>query len=150
MLLLDKMRTLAMADATLRAALFNPTNNTFRWFDTQLNPGYINQGTCVSVRQVSTVPLYSMQGQLASEMARVQIDVRDLNSVTAKNVAADICDWLAGVSFNDLSPFESPATSSRDGQNIKLNQRSSQDFNVQPTPAWVETLDYRILNDQKN
>lgn len=136
-----------MQDATLRAYLYNPADNTFRWFDTQLPPGYINQGTCVTVRQVSTVPLYAQGGRLATDQPRVQIDVRDLDSPKAKKVAGAINDWMGTVSFMDSNQFDSPPTSPPKVANFLLNQRSSQDFNVTPTPAWVETMDWRCFNN---
>ena len=148
--LLEKMRLLAMADPTLQGYLYNASNNTFRWFDTQLQPGYINQGTCVTVRQVSTVPIYANSGMLATDQPRVQIDVRDLNSNQAKVVAKAVDDWLQGVSFMTTNQFESPPTTPNQFPNFKLSQRNWQDFDVRPTPAWVETLEYRVFNNLNN
>jgi hypothetical protein len=147
MLLLTKMRLLAMADSTLQGYVGNPANGTFRWFDTQLPQGYINQGTCVTVRQVSDVQLYTQQGPIELDQVRVQIDVRDLSSVQAKTVANYINQWLSTVSFASAAQFLSPPQVPYNCPNFKLLQRSSQDFNVQPTPAWVETTDFRIFNN---
>ena len=145
--LLAKMRTLAAADTTLQGYLYNPMNNTFRWFDTQLPQGYINQGTCVTVRQVSNVQTNVQEGRIALDQVRVQIDIRNLNSMQAKTVASAIDTWLGTVSFASDAQFLSPPTTPPNCPNFKLMQRSSQDFNVTPQPAWVETLDYRIFNN---
>ena len=148
--IIEKMRTLAMADATLRGYLYNSLNSTFRWFDTQLQPNYIQQGTCVTARQISAVSINAQKGRLATDQPRVQIDVRDLDSAKAKKVAAAIDDWLGTVSFMSNAQFISPPTTPPNFPNLKLNQRSSQDFDVQPTPAWVETLEYRIFSNLNN
>jgi hypothetical protein len=147
MSVIEKLRMLAITDSTMRGYLYNSANNTFRWFDTQLPQGYINQGTCVCTRQISDVPIYANSGRLATDMPRVQIDVRDLNSVQAKTVAAYIDTWFGTISCMSENQFDSPPTPPPSCPNFKLNQRSSQDFNVQPTPAWVETLEYRIYNN---
>ena len=145
--IIEKMRLLAMQSSALQAYLYNPVNNTFRFFDTQMPPGYINQGTCVTARQISTVPMYAQSGRLATDQPRVQIDVRDLESAKAKTVAAAVDDWLGTVSFMDSAQFDSPPSTPPSFPNFKLNQRSSQDFTVQPTPPWVETLEWRIFNN---
>ena len=148
--IIEKIRLLAMADATLRGYLYNSVNGTFRWFDTQLQLGYIMQGTCVTARQVSTVPMYAQGGRLATDQPRVQIDVRDLDSTKAKKVAAAIDDWLGTVSFMSDAQFTSPPTTPPNFACFKLNQRSSEDFAVQPIPAWIETLEYRIFSNLNN
>jgi hypothetical protein len=147
MLLLTKMRTLAMADATIRGYLFNPINNVFRWFDTALPQGYIMQGTCVTVRQVSDVQEYTQTAPISLDQVRVQIDVRDRSSVQAKTVANYINSWLGTVSFASDAQFLSPPQTPINCPNFKLLQRSSMDFSITPNPPYVETSDWRIFND---
>jgi hypothetical protein len=144
--LLAKMRTLAMADATLAAALTG-TNGTFRWFYVQLPKGYIYQGTCVTVMQVSDVQLYTQQAPINLDQVRVQINVFDLDSIQAQQIANYINSWLATVSFASNAQFLSPPQTPINFPNFKLSQRSGLDYNVQPQPAWVETTDFRIFND---
>jgi hypothetical protein len=148
--IITKMRALAAMDATLQSYLYNAANNTFRFFDTQMPPGYIQQGTCVTARQISTVSMYAQNGRLATDQPRVQIDVRDLDSAKAKKVAAAIDDWLGTVSFMSDAQFTSPPTTPPNFACFKLNQRSSEDFAVQPIPAWIETLEYRIFSNLNN
>lgn len=148
MLLLTKMRLLAMADPAMSAVLYNPSNNTFRWMDTQLWQGYINQGTCVRVRQISDVLPYCQTGPLSLDLVMVQVDVGDLDSAKAKKFAEYlIFNFFPNANFAVGNQFTSPPTAPPPAMNIKLGQRSSQDFAVQPTPPWVETLTYRVANN---
>lgn len=148
MLLLTKMRTLAMADATLQAALYNPTNNTFRWMDTQQWQGYINQGSCVRVRQLGDALPYCQTGPLSLDMVMVQVDVGDLDSPTAKRLAEYLVfKFFPVANFTLDNQFQSPPITAPPAPNFKLGQRSTQDFAVQPTPPWVESLTYRITNN---
>lgn len=147
-LLLQKIRTLAQQDAQLQTYLYNSANGTFRLFDTQLPQGYINQGTCITMQQISDIQEYVQQGPIALDQVRVQFDVRDLNSVQAKTVANYFNSWLATVSFASDAQFLSPPQTPPNVPNYKLSQRSSIDYEVTPTPAWVETTDWRIFNNQ--
>jgi hypothetical protein len=145
--LLQKMRTLAMSDATLQGYLLSGTNNTFRWFETQLPKGYIYQGACVTVQQISDVLPYHQQGPIALDWVRVQINIWDLDSVEAKAIAAYlIATWFPSVSFASDAQFLSPPQTPPNCPNFKLSQRGVLDYSVQPEPAWVETLDYRVGN----
>jgi len=81
------MRTLAQSDATLQAALLG-SNGTFRWFDTQLPKGYVGQGTCVTVQQISDVLAYAQSGPISLDWVRVQINIWDVDSVWAKALAS--------------------------------------------------------------
>jgi hypothetical protein len=147
MTLEQKMRTLAQLDAGLQGYLYNPVNNTFRWFDTQQIQGYLKAGTCVSVMRVGTVPMYAQTGRLATEQVRIQIDVRDLDSDQAKVVAAYIDTWLGTVSFMSSAQFDSPPATPTSFPNFKLNQRNTTEFQVQPVLAWTSMLEYRIYNN---
>ena len=141
------MRTLAQLDAGLQGYLYNPVNNTFRWFDTQQIQGYIKAGTCVSVMRVGTVPMYANSGMLATEQVRIQFDIRDLDGDKAKEVAAYIDMWLGTVSFFSPNQFDSPPAPPPSFPNFKLNQRNTTEFQVQPVLAWTSMLEYRIFND---
>ena len=141
------MRTLAQLDAGLQGYLYNPVNNTFRWFDTQQIQGYIKAGTCVSVMRVGTVPMYANSGMLATEQVRIQFDIRDLDGDKAKEVAAYIDMWLGTVSFFSPNQFDSPPTAPPSFPNFKLSQRNTTEFQVQPVLAWTSMLEYRIFND---
>jgi hypothetical protein len=145
--LLQKMRTLAMQDATLQGYLLGG-NGTFRFFDTQLPQGYIYQGTCVTVQQISDVLMYAQSGPLSLDWVRVQVNVWDLDSVRAKQLAAYlVASWFPSVDFSTESMFLSPPGPPLAAANFKLSQRGVLDFSVQPTPAWVETIDMRICNN---
>lgn len=147
MTLEQKMRTLAQLDTGLQGYLYNPSNNTFRWFDRQVPQGYIQQGTCVSVLRVSTISRYAQTGRMADEQVMMQIDVRDFDPVQAAEVCAYISTWLGTVSFMDSNQFDSPPTTPNRFPNFQMNQRSGMDYNVQPKPAYVEMLQYRIFNN---
>lgn len=145
--LLQKMRLLAMADATLQGYLLG-TNGTFRWFDAQLPKGYIYQGTCVTVQQVSSVLDYVQSGPLALEWARVQVNIWDMDTVVAKDVANYLQNsWFPRVDCMTDSQFTSPPGPPLQAANFKLSQRGVLDYSVQPAPAWVETQDWRIANN---
>ena len=149
--LLQKMSMLAMADSTLQSYL--GAGNEFRWFDTQLPKGFVNQGACVTVQQVSTVPMYVQEGPLAMEEARVQINIWALEnaegtgSVIPKQIANYLClAWFPSVSFASPAQFLSPPQTPPNFPNYKLSQRGVIDYSTQPDPAWVETIDMRVWN----
>ena len=143
----QKMRMLAMADATLQGYLLG-SNGTFRFFDVQLPKGYIYQGSCLTVQQISSVTDYVQNGPTQIEWARVQINCWDLDSVRAKQLANYLCSsWFPAVDFVSDSMFLSPPGPALQSPNFKLSQRGVLDFSVQPQAAWVETLDYRIGNN---
>ncbi len=145
--LLQKMRTLAQQDSILLGFLLGE-NGTFRWFDTQLPKGYVAQGTCVTVMQVSDVLDYVQNGPISLDWVRVQINIWDMDSVTAKNLAAYLVgNWFPAVDFVTASMFQSPPGPPLQSPNFKLSQRGFLDFDIQPTQAWCEQLEYRIGNN---
>ena len=140
-----KLRTLASANAILAVDL---GTSPFRWYDRRLvqgalappNPTMTGPTTCVRVLRVSTIPLYSQGGLQTEEHVRLQIDVIDYDPETARQVAADIDTFLAGVSFMSATP-----TNITQAPNFKLGQRAGMEYQLDP-PAYVETLDYRVWN----
>ena len=145
--LLQKMRMLASADATIQSYCLG-TNGTFRWFDTQLPKGYVQQGTCVRVRQISSLLYYVQNGPINQDQVQVQIDVLDMSSTTAKALAAYLVStWFPSVDFTTGSQFLSPPGPPLASPNFKLSQRSGLDYTVLPEAPYVETLTYRIWNN---
>jgi hypothetical protein len=141
------MRMLAMPDPVLQSYLLG-SNNTFRWFDSQLPKGYINQGTCVTVMQVSSVLDYYQGGPSALEWVRVQVNIWDMDSVKAKTLANYLQNtWFPSVCFTSAAMFQSPPLPAPSAANFKLSQRGVLDYSVQPTAAWVETQDWRVANN---
>ncbi len=146
------MRTLAQQDAVLWSYFGNDTNGTFRWFDRQLTPGYLLIGqTCVRVRRISTIRMYSHETQTASSLCslsnpRFQIDVLDFEAERARAAATAIIDWLTTVAdFSSDAQFGSPPTTPFRRPNTILNQRGDMEFTTQP-PAYIETLDVRVFD----
>lgn len=142
-----KIRTLAAANTTLQAFFGTPI---FRWFDRQLPPGYIDQGTCVRILRVSTARQYShgtSTRRTVSRLAqpRFQIDVLDMDPERASSAATAIADWLAEVDFSSNAQFDSPPTSPTRHPNFVLNQRAGMEPKPDP-PVYVEMLDVRIFN----
>ena len=145
--LLQKMRVLAQPDAVLQGYLLG-ANNTFRWFDTQLPKGYINQGACVTVQQISSVLDYVQSGPLALEWVRVQVNIWSFDSVQAKQIANYLQNtWFPSVCFTSDAQFQSPPLPAPAAANFKLSQRGVLDFSVQPQSAWVESQDWRVANN---
>jgi len=143
----QKLRLLAGADATIQGYLLG-SNGTLRWFDTQLPKGYVGQGTCVTVQQISDVLTYVQNGPLNLDLIRIQINVTDMDSVTAKNLANYITlGFLPNANCAVDNQFTSPPTTAPPAANFKLSQRGVLDYNVQPTAAWTEILDFRITNN---
>lgn len=151
-----KLRTLAMADATLQADLGAPP--LFRWFDTAIPQGVIQRGPCVRVLRISTLWLYAQSlppggspmttppgGLLNLSQPRFQIDVMALDPEQARAVAADIIAFMATADLASYAQFDSPATTPRQFPNFLLNQRHGADFQEQ-APISIETLDYRMFN----
>ena len=144
--ILQKIRMLALQDATLQSYLLG-SNGTFRFFDTQLPKGYVGQGTCVTQQQISDVLDYCQSGPLSLDWVRVQINVWDMDSVVAKQLAAYlVAGFFPAANFTVENQFQSPPTPAPPGPNFKLSQRGVLDFSVQPQAAWVETLDFRVGN----
>lgn len=142
-----KMFKLARADATLQDYLLG-ANNTMRWFPLQLPKGYVYQGSCVVVRQISSILPYAMTGPMSMDWVMMQFDCIDLDSLTAQALANYlVLGWLPSNNFMVNNQFTSPPTVPPPAMNIKLSQRSSLLYEVQPQPAWVETLTVRIANN---
>lgn len=145
--LVDKMIILARADATLQGYLLG-SNNTFRMFPIQLQKGYINQGSCVVVRQIADVLPYCQSGPLSLDGVQMQIDCYDLNQITAQQLANYlVLGFFPRSNFTVDNQFQSPPTPAPPAPNFKLGQHSSLIPLVQPQTAWVETLTYRIFNN---
>lgn len=143
-----KLRTLAQQDVVLQSFFF--TANQIRWFDRQLQPKYINAGSCVRVTRISTIRLYShetAQRSQQNELAwvRFQIDVLDLDAERARQAANAVTDWLATISLASNAQFSSPVTSPTGYPNQVLGQRAGMEPRTDP-PAYVESLDIRVLN----
>jgi hypothetical protein len=142
-----KMFTLARADATLQGYLLGD-NNTFRWFPLQLQKGYINQGSCVVVRQMSDVLPFCLTGPLNLDGVLMQIDCYDLDSLRAQALAEYlVLNYFPTANFAVDNQFQDPPQSAPPAQNIKLGQRSDLSPQVQPQVAWVESLTYRLTNN---
>ena len=142
-----KMFSLARQDATLQGYLLG-SNGTFRWFPVQLPKGYIYQGSCVVVRQISDVLPYVQQGPIQLDGVMMQLDCRDLDSLRAQALATYlVTQWFPSVSFASDAQFLSPPQTPPSCPNFKLSQRGVIDYEAQPETPWVETLTYRITNN---
>lgn len=145
--LLQKLRMLAQMDTTLQGYLLG-SNSTFRWFDTQLPKGYVGQGTCVTVQQISDVLSYAQSGPLSLDWVRIQVNVWDMDSIVAKNLANYlVLGFFPGANCTVLNQFTSPPTTAPPAPNFKLSQRGVLDYSVQPTAAWTEIIDFRVGNN---
>lgn len=143
------MRTLAQQDTAL-LSFFRGSNNTFRWFDRQLQPGYIEEGACVRVLRVATPRLFTKETEAQRSQNRManprfQIDVLCKDAERARSAAAAICDWLATADFSSNDQFVSPPTTPTRHPNLILNQRAGMEPQTQP-PVFVESLDIRIFD----
>ncbi len=142
-----KMRTLAAADTELQAFLGSP----FRWFDRQLEPKYIDRGTCVRVRRVSTLIEHAKETRTRRSISSqtrplFQIDVLDTDPERGRSAAAALTDWFGRVDFSSDSQFASPPTTPTRHPNYVLNQRAGMEPQTSPIRVYVETLDVRIFN----
>lgn len=141
------MFLLASADATLQAYLLGK-NGTFRWFPVTLPKGYIYQGPCVRVRQISDAQIYTQQGPLQLDPVMMQLDCIAENSADARGIAAYLVEqWFPSVSFASDAQFLSPPQTPPNFPNYKLSQRSDFEYEIQPQPAWCETLTMRVWNN---
>lgn len=142
-----KMFTLARADTTLQGFLLG-SNNTFRWFPVQLPKGYVYQGSAVVVRQISDVLPYALTGPVSLDQVQMQIECHDLDSLRAQALANYlVLGFFPNANFAVDNQFQSPPQVAPPAMNIKLSQQNSLNFQVQPVPAWVEILTYRITNN---
>ena len=142
-----KMFKLAGADATLQGYLLG-ANNTLRWFPVQLPKGYIYQGACVVVRQISSIVEYTQSGPLCLEGVQMQVDCRSLDSLQAQALAQYLfVSFFPNSNFTVDNQFQSPPIPAPPAPNFRLSQRSSLDYEVQPQAASVESLTYRLWNN---
>ena len=144
-----KIRTLAMADATLQSYFGNPANSTFRWFKIRLQPGYITQGPCVRVQRISTRYGYTHAptGLMQLNEPRMDICVMDFDSVRVGNAANAVIAWMGTVNFAVTNQFDSPVTTPPNYPNFLLDRRSLEEPQVEPPgPPYVELLSFRIFN----
>lgn len=138
------MRTLAAANASLTAVFGTPL---FRWFDRQLQPGYIESGSCVRVRRVSTIRGYSQGGLQSLDQILFQFDCLSLDSEAARTAATALIAWFSTVDFASSQQFDSPVTTPRQFPNFVLNQRAGMEPRTQP-PVYTESIDVRIYNEE--
>jgi len=142
-----KLFTLARADATLQGYLLG-ANNTFRWFPTQLEKGYIYQGSCVVYRQISDVVDYAQSGPVSLDGVQMQFECHDLDSQVARALARYLVyGFFPNANCTVDNQFTSPPSPAPPAPNFKLSQQNSLNFEVQPKPAWVEILTMRITNN---
>ena len=142
----QKMRTLAKQDATLAVGFRAETGRSDGLIRDSRKAS--SQGTCVAVRQVTAVLAYVQNGPITLDWVRVQINIFDMNSVTAKNFARYlITNWFPAVDFVTDSMFPSPPGPPLQSPNFKLSQRGVVDYDIQPVEVWREILDYRIGNN---
>jgi hypothetical protein len=141
-----KMRMLAASDASLQA-FFGTPPAVFRWFDRQLPPGYIDKGTCMRVRRVSTQSQYVQEGPIAMEMIRFQFDAIDFSPETARAAARALEDWFGTVDFMSDAQFTSPSTTPNQFPNFQINQRSSIEQPLTGAVYYVESQDFRVFNN---
>lgn len=149
MTVIEKVRTLAKADATLQT-FFGEPSGVFRWFDKQLQPGYINRGTCARVWLVSTVRQYAKETKTARSVSRLaqpllQIDVLDYDPGRARSAIAAIRDWLGEVDFSTDVQFASPPTTPNKHPNFVRDEREGMEYKLEPPPH-VVSIDVRIFN----
>jgi hypothetical protein len=142
-----KMFQLARADTTLQGYLLG-SNNTFRWFPLQLEKGYIYQGACVVVRQISSTVEYTQSGPICLEGVQMQVECRSLDSLQAQALAQYLfVSFFPTANFTVDNQFQSPPTPAPPAPNFRLSQQSMLDYAVQPKPAWAEILTYRLWNN---
>ena len=139
-----KLRLLAAADATMQG-IFGDT--TFRWFDRQMQPNYINQGTCARIRRISTEYIYTQQGRMALTRPHFQLDILDSDPKVAADAALAVTQFLGTVNLVSDTQFDSPPTTPKSFPTFILSQRSGLEPQRQPNlPLPVESIDFRIYS----
>ena len=139
----QKLRLLVGQDAGM-LVIFGPA--PLRWFSRQLQPGYIDTGTCARVLRVSTARMYTHEGLNAMSEPRIQIDVMDYDSVKAAAAADAVIAFMETVNLATDEMFASPPTVPAAHPNFLLNQRQGMEPRTSKGSVFVETLDYRIFN----
>jgi hypothetical protein len=136
-----KLRTLAGENSQMVLDLGQLPN--MRWYDRRLEQGQLQPGaTCLRIKRVSTQTEWNQGGFQFLEKVRFQIDILDFDPEVARSVAADVDAFLAGVNLCSDTPVNI-----NQAPNFKLNQRADMEYRLK-TPAYVETLDYRVWNRQ--
>ena len=138
-----KIRTLAMADATMQS-YFGVA--PFRWFQVREPQGYISQGTCMRVRRVSAVYEYVQNGVLQIEQVRLQFDVLDMSQESARNALTAVEKFLRSVDLMNSNQFNSPPTAGTCFANFLLSERSAVEVQIKQE-IYVWSADYRIFNN---
>lgn len=139
-----KLRTLAIADATMQSHFGTPPA-VFRWFDIQLDPRRVSGGTCLRARRISTFRRYVQAGLNPLSEPLFQFDVLDLDPETARAAAADLIEFLGTVDLSSGAQFGSPATTPKHFPAFVTNQRAG--LEPIPDPAvYVESVDVRFFN----
>jgi hypothetical protein len=147
-----KLRTLALANATMQADLGGSNPSQFRWYNSQLLQNTIAsivaKGAAVTVNRVSVMRPNNQSGIAFFTQIRFQVDVYSLDSENARTVAEDVIQFIAGVDLCSLSQFQSPPTQPVAGASVLLNQRQRMLPNpASPSgPIWTESMDFRVLN----
>lgn len=145
--LLTKIRLLAMANVVIQGYCLG-TNNTFRWFNTQLPKGYVGQGTCVTVQRISSVTDYFQGQPSALEWVRVQINIWDLSSIKAEALSNYLQNtFFPSSCFTSNAQFQSPPLAPPAAANFKLSQWGGLDPSIQPEVPWLERQDWRLANN---
>lgn len=155
-----KMKLLAQQDPVLAAFFFSGGQQ--RWFDGQLQPGYLKiltptqiaggmSATCARVKNLSTAFMYTHETatrQACNELERprFQIDVLDYDPERAAAARAAIKNWLSTVDFSSNVQFASPPTSPRKHPNFVLNQWSGPIEATPQPPVHMRCLEIRITN----
>ncbi len=153
-----KLRTLAFREASLRTVL---GTNPFRWERRPLTKGFIpvgGRGTLApgggtsSVRTIiiSRISQYTHTGGACSwEQVRFQIDVLDLDPLTAASTASTIEAFLGTVNLMAEHQFGSPITTPNGFPTFIGNRRQGEE--PQPGPVvYVESLDIVLFSDKLN
>lgn len=142
--ILEKLRLLAQQDAGVAAFL---GSGPFRWFATQLQPGYAKVGPCVTATFVSAAYIYGQQGQVSIEQARIQFDCISQDETTAAQLLGAVNNFVQNVDLMTPNEFTSPPSSGTVFANFKLLQRGPSPLVAQSLQLWVWTADWRIWNN---
>lgn len=132
-----KLRTAALAFPGLTSLLGGNTQNTFRWYDTQLRQGTVYPAIVVTM--VSDSSDYVFTGILATSFSRVQFEVWDTDPEHAYIVQQQLEAFL--LQFNAYGLPNSPANA-----NFVLNRQKKLYADTQP-PQWQRITDVRIFNN---
>lgn len=131
----SKIRSRALLNTALVADLGPP--EAFRWFDRRLPQGQLTAANaCVTVQRISTITPYNQGGITQLTQVRIQINVLSQNAENARQIAADVKAFMAGVSFCATN-YAAP--------NFLLNQRADLLPQLEPL-VYREMLDYRVWN----